>query len=928
MNYKDTLNLPKTDFPMKADLPRREPEMLNLWKEKEIYTHIREKFKGRPKYILHDGPPYANGDIHIGHALNKTLKDIIVKYKTMRGFDAPYVPGWDCHGLPVEHQLFKELKISKGQIGQLEFRKKAADYALKYVEIQKEQFKRLGIFGDWENPYLTLQPEYVAGIIRSFAKLVEGGYVYKGVKPVNWCLRCETALAEAEVEYADHSSPSVYVKFRIKDPKFKDDKHFLIIWTTTPWTLVANVAVAVHPEMSYISIKVGEETFFVAQDLLNRVLERLSIHDPKDYKKISTLKGKDLEGLCYVHPFLDRGGKVVLADYVSNEEGTGCVHTAPGHGMEDYMTGQRYGLPTIMPVNEKGLFDSTAGEFSGMHVFKANVAIRERLEKDGNLLSYGNIMHSYPHCWRCKEPVIFRATVQWFINVDHKDLRKKTLEAVKGVKWIPSAGEKRISAMVETRPDWCLSRQRYWGVAIPAFYCEGCKKLILDAGIINRVAGLMEKEGSNVWFSRAAEELLPPGFTCPDCGKDKFRKEEDILDVWFDSGVSHQSVVRARPALQFPADLYLEGSDQHRGWFQSSILTSMPIENCPPFNGVLTHGFVVDGEGRKMSKSLGNVVSPQEVIKTHGADVLRLWVASCDYYEDIRISKEILDRTSEAYRKIRNTARFILGNLYDFDPKKDRAVNEDLLEFDKWAVSKAYSLLDEIAGYYDGFEFHKVFRALYNFCTVELSSFYLDVSKDRLYTYPPSSKERRSCQTAIYDILTALVKALAPMAPFTAEEIWSKLRPEEPEVSVHASLWPELRQGCPDKDLEGKWAKIIGLRPDIMKAIEEKRSKDLLGDSMEASVTLYIKDAKKYDFLKASAGELAGVFLVSDFRLEEIKEYPVPAEELLEVEGLGIHVKKASGGKCQRCWSYSSNVGEDAQYADLCRRCAAVLKGE
>ncbi len=735
MNYKDTLNLPKTDFPMKADLPKREPDMLNSWKEKDIYAHIRGKFKGKPKYILHDGPPYANGDIHIGHALNKTLKDIVVKYKTMRGFDAPYVPGWDCHGLPVEHQLFKELKISKGQIGQLEFRKKAADYALRYVGIQKEQFKRLGVFGDWEDPYLTLSPGYVAGIMRSFAKLVEGGYVYKGRKPVNWCTRCETALAEAEVEYADHTSPSVYVKFQIKDTKIKDGRHFLIIWTTTPWTLVANVAIAVHPEMSYVSIKVGEETFFIAQDLLNIVLEKLNI---KEYKKISALKGRDLEGLNYIHPFLKREGKVVLANYVSNEEGTGCVHTAPGHGMEDFMTGQKYGLPTIMPVNEKGLFDDTAGELSGMHVFKANDAIIERLKKDGNLLNSATISHSYPHCWRCKSPVIFRATVQWFINVDHNGLRKKTLEAVKGVKWVPSVGEKRISAMIETRPDWCLSRQRYWGVPIPAFYCEGCELPVLDAKAIDRVADMMEKEGSDVWFARTAEELLPPGFKCPECKKDKFRKEEDILDVWFDSGVSHQSVIRARPGLQFPADLYLEGSDQHRGWFQSAILTSMPIEGRPPFKNVLTHGFVVDGEGRKMSKSLGNVVSPQDVIKTHGADVLRLWVASCDYYEDIRISKEILERTSEAYRKIRNTARFILGNLYDFDPVKDRVGHEELLGFDKWAVSKACSLIEEITKYYDDFEFHKVFRALYNFCTVELSSFYLDVLKDRLYTYAPN----------------------------------------------------------------------------------------------------------------------------------------------------------------------------------------------
>lgn len=925
MNYKDTLNLPKTDFPMKADLPKREPDLLNIWKEKDIYAAIRRKSEGKPKYILHDGPPYANGNIHIGHALNKILKDIVVKYKTMRGFDAPYVPGWDCHGLPVEHQLFKELKIAKGQISQLEFRKKAADYALRYVGIQKEQFKRLGIFGDWENPYLTLKPKYVAGIVRSFAKLVEGGYVYKGQKPVNWCTRCETALAEAEVEYADHTSPSVYVKFKITDKKFSDGEHFLVIWTTTPWTLVANVAVAVHPELSYVSIKVGEEVYFLAKDLLVAVSEKLGF---KDYKILGEFKGKDMEGLLYAHPFINREGKVVLADYVSNEEGTGCVHTAPGHGMEDYRTGQKYGLPTIMPVNERGLFDQTAGEFAGTYVFKANDAIMERLRKDGYLLNAGTISHSYPHCWRCKEPVIFRATVQWFIGVDHKNLRKKTLAAIKDVKWVPSVGENRISAMLETRPDWCLSRQRYWGVPIPVLYCEGCKEQVLSPSVINYIADLMEKEGSNTWFERSPEGLLPPGFKCPVCKKEKFRKEEDILDVWFDSGVSHQSVLKVREELGFPADLYLEGSDQHRGWFQSAILTSMPIDNRPSFKNVLTHGFVVDGEGRKMSKSLGNVISPQDVISSYGADVLRTWVASCDYYEDIRISKEILERTSEAYRKIRNTARFILGNLYDFDAGENKLPYEALLEFDKWILSKAYGLLEEINSYYDNFEFHKVFRSLYNFCTVELSSFYLDVLKDRLYTYAPDSRERRSAQAAICEILMILAKAMAPIAPFTAEEIWSKLRAEGHGSSIHISCWPEVRKDYIDKGLEAKWADIIELRPYIMKAIEEKRAKGIIGDSMEASVVLYIKDAKRYSFLYDYEKELPGVFVVSGFKLEKVTEYPVSAEDLIETEKLGIYATKASGKKCQRCWNYSMMTGQNTEYPDLCGRCADILKGD
>ena len=925
MNYKETLNLPKTDFPMKADLPKREPEILKSWEEKDIYGHIRKKFAGKPKYILHDGPPYANGDIHIGHALNKTLKDIVVKYKTMRGFDSPYLPGWDCHGLPVEHALFKELKISKGQIGQLEFRKKAADYALGFVGTQKEQFKRLGVFGDWDDPYLTLKPEYVAGVIRSFGKLVEGGYIYKGVKPVNWCVRCETALAEAEVEYADHTSPSVFVKFKIIDQKFSGGKHFLIIWTTTPWTLVANVAVAVNPALDYVTIEANGERYILAKDMLESVAAKANL---KDRKVVSTVKGKELEGLAYSHPFIERTGKVVLADYVSNEEGAGCVHTAPGHGMEDYLTGQRYGLPTIMPVDERGLFDKTAGEFAGMHVFKANDAIIERLRKDGALLNAGCVTHSYPHCWRCKEPVIFRATVQWFINVDHNALRRQTLEEIKKIKWVPPIGEKRISAMVENRPDWCLSRQRYWGVPIPAFYCESCKKPVLDPKLISHIADLMEKEGSNVWFSKTAEELLTDGFSCPSCKGKKFRKEEDILDVWFDSGVSHQTVLRKRNELAFPADLYLEGSDQHRGWFQAALLTSMPIEHNPPFGTVLTHGFVVDGEGRKMSKSLGNVISPQEVIKTHGADVLRMWVASCDYYEDIRISKEILERTSEAYRKIRNTARFILGNLNDFDPNKSKLAHNDLLEIDKWVVSKAFSLVREIGGYYDAFEFHKVFRALYSFCTVELSSFYLDVSKDRLYTYAPNSKERRSCQTAVYEIVMVLAKSIAPIAPFTADEIWQKLKRDDPEISVHASLWPEAKEGYIDKSLEEKWEKIFVLRPHIMKAIEDRRTKGLIGDSMEASVTLYIKDTGKYRFLHDFAKELAGVFVLSDLRLEDVSSMPPGKDGFLEIEGLGIYVEKAAGAKCERCWTYSKEAGSDPAHPTLCRRCSNVLKGE
>jgi len=703
MEYKSTLNLPQTNFPMKADLPKREPEFLKVWEEQDIYKLILQKPGPKGKFILHDGPPYANGDIHIGHALNKTLKDIIVKYKTMQGFSSPYVPGWDCHGLPIEHALFRDLKIHKSQIPQLDFRKKAHEYAMKFVDRQRGQFKRLGVFGDWNNPYLTLSHEYEEAIVSSFNKL--GDYIYRGLKPVNWCYKCETALAEAEVEYEDHTSPSIYVKFKLDANKDFAENSFLVIWTTTPWTLIANVAVAVHPDFTYAYVKTEKGNLIISQDLLSHALEQIGIQQSEVIKEIP---GKKLEGLIYSHPFGLRKGRVVLADYVSREEGTGLVHTAPGHGNEDYFTGIRYKLDIIMPVDSRGKFDTTAGEFQGLNVFDANRLILEKLQGLGALLFNSQIQHSYPHCWRCKAPIIFRATKQWFLSIDKNDLRKKLLTAIdKEVEWVPAVGKERISAMVELRPDWCLSRQRYWGVPIPALVCNSCHEQFFISSVIEKFAQLVAKEGTDSWFEHDLKDFISGDISCPYCQAKDLSKGNDILDVWFDSGVSSQAVLKKRKELGgVPAELYLEGSDQHRGWFQSSLIPGVCIDGKPPFKTVLTHGFVVDGEGRKMSKSLGNVISPQDIIKDYGADILRMWVASSDYNEDIRISKEILTRLSEAYRKIRNTARFILSNLYDFNPDTDKVAYQDLKKIDNWILSQMdEKLLQEVPKAYDKFNF-------------------------------------------------------------------------------------------------------------------------------------------------------------------------------------------------------------------------------
>ncbi|MBI4981588.1 MAG: isoleucine--tRNA ligase [Candidatus Omnitrophica bacterium] len=924
MDYKNTLNLPKTNFAMKADLPKREPVFLKEWLDKDIYKLIRQKMQGKPKYVLHDGPPYANGDIHLGHALNKTLKDIVVKFKTMQGFDSAYVPGWDCHGLPIEHQLFKELKISKYQIGQVEFRKKAFDYAMKYVGNQREQFQRLGVFGDWQNPYLTLSRDYEEAIVVSFGELAQKGYIYRGLKPVNWCYRCETALAEAEVEYEDHSSPSIFVKFKLDestgDRRQETDDTFLVIWTTTPWTLIANVAVAVHPDFLYSFIKTDKGNLVVASELLKRVLAASGI---EKYELIKEVSGKSLDGLVYTHPFGLRKGRVVMADYVSKEDGSGLVHTAPGHGNEDYFTGIKYKLEIIMPVDSKGKFDESAGEFFGQNVYDANKNILDKLTGLGVLLFSGKIQHSYPHCWRCKNPVIFRATKQWFLSIDFSNLRQSLINEIRdNINWIPEAGKERIASMVGLRPDWCLSRQRYWGVPIPALVCNNCNEQFFDQQVIERFAGFVASEGTDCWFERDVKDFIAEGLKCPHCKAGDFSKGIDILDVWFDSGVSSQAVLKKRQDLGFPADLYLEGSDQHRGWFQSSLITAVCIDGKAPFKAVLTHGFVVDGEGRKMSKSIGNVISPFDIIKNYGADILRMWVASSDYNEDIRISPEILLRLAEAYRKIRNTARFMLSNLYDFNPDKDTINYASLKKIDQWILFKLHLLISEVTQAYEKFEFNKAYKKIYDFCNEDLSMYYLDMAKGRLYTFAASSDSRRAAQSAIYEVLDAVVRLMSPILVFTADEIWQNMPQSQRNcqvLSVHLAGWPRAEESSgkiAEQDGTGvEMEAIIELIPVVAKSLEEKRSQGVIGSSFDAKINILTNNEKRYTYLESLKHELCEVFKVSQV---EVRKSEGDSEIAVE----SVH---ADGQKCSRCWNYSFSVGKTEEHPLICETCLRAI---
>jgi isoleucyl-tRNA synthetase len=923
LDYKTTLNLPRTNFPMKADLVRREPEILKRWAEQDIYGKLRSLSPGRPQYILHDGPPYANGNIHLGHALNKILKDIIIKSRQMSGYDCPYVPGWDCHGLPIEHQVDKELKKKGVKLSQLEIRQRCRDYALKYVEIQREDFIRLGVLGDWGRPYLTMAKEYVAQIIAEYGKIALSGSIYRSKKPIHWCTTCHTALAEAEVEYEDHGTPSIFVKFPLLSdlgpdfPVLSGRSVSLVIWTTTPWTLPANLAIALNPNFAYAALQVGDEILILARDLAASVLQSLDLKG----EVVGVIPAARLEGLICRHPWIDRESKVILADYVTLEAGTGLVHIAPGHGQEDFESGRRYNLEAYSPVDDNGRFLPEVAEFAGMQVWEANPAIIAFLQKRGALLGGQELRHSYPHCWRCKRPVIFRATEQWFISMEKNDLRSKALEAIEQVKWVPRWGKERISGMVANRPDWCISRQRAWGVPIIAFQCQDCGQILLTQEIIDRIIALVEAEGADVWFSRSATELLPEGTSCPQCQGRNWKKEKDILDVWFDSGVSFAGVLEKRPGLRFPADLYLEGSDQHRGWFHSSLLTAVATRGTAPYQGVLTHGFVVDGAGKKMSKSLGNVIAPQDVVKRYGAEILRLWVSAEDYRDEIRLSDQILKQLTESYRRIRNTARFLLGNLYDFDPAQNGIPAAQREELDRLALSWLARVTQRVREAYERFEFHLAYQSLHQFCAVELSALYLDIIKDRLYVSPPDSPARRSAQSTLYDLVNGLTLLMAPILSFTAEEIWSYLPSQDRPESVHLAPFPETPADFPDESLAQKWDLLIKVRGEINKALEQARRNKMIGNSLQALVTLGA-DTALLENLQGRIPELLTLTMVSQL---EVRPQAVPGMESLEIPGLTIQVDKAPGGKCERCWFYSPTVGEDIHHPALCSRCRGVL---
>lgn len=911
MDYSKTLNMIQTDFPMRGNLPQREPEILKFWEEVDIYRQVQQKNQGRPKFVLHDGPPYANGDIHLGHTLNKVLKDIVVKYKSMSGYDAPYVPGWDTHGLPIEQRAIKDLGLNRKAVSAVEFRQRCAEYARKYAGLQKEQFKRLGVRGDWENPYLTLMPHFEAKQIEIFGEMAKRGYIYKGLKPVYWCASCETALAEAEVEYNDKTSFSIYVRFPVQDGNGKlPAESAVVIWTTTPWTLPANLAICLHPDFDYVLVRTERGQLLVARELLSQFLEATGL---TEQGIAAEFKGQELEGVICRHPFMDRESPLILGEHVTLEAGTGAVHTAPGHGAEDFEVGQKYGLPVINPVDNSGYFTREAGPFAGLHINDGNLKVIEWLEEQGYLLKSGKIKHQYPHCWRCKHPIVFRATEQWFASID--GFRQQALEAIDKVQWIPAWGRDRIYNMVAERGDWCISRQRLWGVPIPIFYCEHCGKEIINDTTINHIKNLFREHGSDIWFARETAELVPPGLTCPDCGHTSFRKETDIMDVWFDSGSSHAAVCEQPeywPDLSWPADLYLEGSDQHRGWFNSSLLTAVATRGQAPYRAVLTHGFLVDEKGRKMSKSLGNGVDPLDVIKQMGADILRLWVASADYRSDVAVSPGILKQIAEAYKKIRNTCRYLLGNLYDFNPATDLVAYEQLPELDKWALYRLQRLIERVRSGYENYEFHIVYHAIHNFCAVDLSAIYFDISKDRMYVSLPTSRERRAAQTVMYYTIDALVRLLAPVLSFTSEEIWRYLPGERP-VSVQLTDMPEVEARYLDEELAERWERLLAVREQVNKALEVARQQKVIGHSLDASITLVASGAE-LELLRNYQAELAALFIVSQVQVQSGK-----AE-------LQVEVAAASGRKCERCWVYSPETGRDNRYPDLCPRCAGIIR--
>ncbi|WP_338469890.1 isoleucine--tRNA ligase [Niallia sp. XMNu-256] len=916
MDYKDTLLMPKTDFPMRGNLPKREPEIQAKWEEVDIYKLVQERTKDRPMFVLHDGPPYANGDIHMGHALNKVLKDFIVRYKSMSGYNAPYVPGWDTHGLPIEQALTNK-GVKRKEMTVAEFRNLCEKYAYEQIDNQRTQFKRLGVRGDWDRPYITLEPAYEAQQIKVFGEMAKKGYIYKGLKPVYWSPTSESALAEAEIEYKDKKSPSIYVGFKVKDGKgVLDTDVEIVIWTTTPWTIPANLGISVHPDLKYVVVSVKDRKYLVAEALLESVKNEIGWEEAE---VVQTIKGQELDRMVASHPIYGRDSLVMLGEHVTTDAGTGCVHTAPGHGEDDFYIGQKYDLDVLCPVDDKGVMTKEAPGFEGLFYDKANKAITEKLEEVGALLKLSFITHSYPHDWRTKKPIIFRATAQWFASI--KDFRAELLEAVKETKWVPAWGETRLFNMVRDRGDWCISRQRAWGVPIPVFYAENGEPIITDE-TIEHVSNLFRKHGSNVWFEREAKDLLPEGFIHQGSPNGIFTKETDIMDVWFDSGSSHQAVLLERDDLQRPADLYLEGSDQYRGWFNSSLSTAVAVTGKAPYKGVLSHGFALDGEGRKMSKSLGNVVIPAKVMNQYGADILRLWVASVDYQADVRVSDAILKQVAEVYRKIRNTFRFLLGNLTDFNPEKDTVAYGDLREVDQFMLAKLNRLVKQVRDHYENYEYASIYHEVNNFCTLDLSSFYLDFAKDILYIEAKDQSDRRCIQTVLYESLLSLTKLVAPILSHTADEVWSFI-PAVKEQSVQLTDMPEVKEVPQAEELLTKWSKFMNLRDDVLKALEEARNEKVIGKSLTAKVTLYVKDDTK-ELLESINENLQQLFIVSDFEIAG--SYAQAPEQAVKLDHAAIVITKAEGETCDRCWTVTPHVGKVAEHPTLCKRCAEVVK--
>ena len=920
MDYNKTLNLPKTDFPMRGNLPKREPETLKNWEDERLYYKMVENNKGKPTYILHDGPPYANGQIHLGTALNKVLKDFIIKHKNMTGYCAPYVPGWDTHGLPIELKAMKEIGVENGAIPPVELRKQCKNFALKHVKSQMKQFKRLGSIGDYDDPYLTLKPEYEARQVEVFGKMAKDGYMYKGLKPVYWCPDCNTALAEAEIEYANDPCTSIYVKFNVTDDKglftamgLELSKVYFVIWTTTTWTIPGNLAVCLGPEYEYTLVKNGEEYYVMAVELVSTVMKAAGI---ENYETVGSFTGAELEHIKTKHPLYDRLSPVIVGDHVTLESGTGCVHTAPGYGVEDFEVCKKYDdIGIIVCVDAKGRQTEEAGEFAGLDTNEANKAIFAKLDECGALLASEKITHQYPHCWRCNSPIIYRATEQWFCSVN--GFKDEAVKAIENVKWIPEWGEDRIKGMVRDRSDWCISRQRTWGVPIPIIYCKDCGKPIVTDETIKAISDLFRKEGADAWWTREVNEFIPDTVKC-ECGCHEFTKEYDIMDVWFDSGVSHAAVMDEYDSLSWPADLYLEGADQYRGWFQSSLLTSVVYKGKAPYKAVCTHGWVVDGQGKTMHKSLGNGIDPAEIIDQYGADILRLWVASSDYHSDIRISKEILGQLSDAYKKIRNTARFILGNLSNgdgFNPDTDSVSDDQLLEIDKWALMRFDSLIDKVQDGYNAFDFHVAFHSIHNFCVIDMSNFYLDIIKDRLYCEGEKSLERRSAQTAMYRILSGVARLIAPIMSFTAEEIWSYLPhcASDNSESIFLNQMPEKSGIAFSDEFIAKWELIYSTREAVNKVLEEKRNEKVIGKSLEANIVIHCsKDMlEKYSSL---SDHLAEILIVSGVSVVD------------DSDETSFEVVKATGEKCERCWAYSETVGKNSELPTLCSRCASVVK--